>query len=211
MEITGKWLIKNGTAVPDENEKEITRRLRDQLDEISRRSDGWDVLLRDKTDGSWWELTFPLAHLHGGGPRKLTLLDQGTAFEKYRHSSNPMMSFVEFCTMSNVFLDDGVEMICHAQGVPLALGENSDQQTPAFRRIMFERLLINNPFWRRGLFSDVLSVLDAARQEQDQRQLFEVYRNVMDSAVEVLREAILKQDLQDLSDHLKSAIKQGYS
>lgn len=141
----------------------------------------------------------------------MTLLDQGTAFEKYRHSSNPMMSFVEFSAMSNVFLDDNVEIICHAQGVPLALGENSDQQTPAFRRIMFERLLINYPFWRQGLFSEVLSVLDAARQEQDQRQLFEIYRDVMDSAVEVLREATLKQDLQDLSDHLKSAIKQGYS
>lgn len=76
---------------------------------------------------------------------------------------------------------------------------------------MFERLLINYPFWRQGLFSEVLSVLDAARQEQDQRQLFEIYRDVMDSAVEVLREATLKQDLQDLSDHLKSAIKQGYS
>lgn len=65
MEITGKWLIENDTAVPDENEIEITRRLRDQLEEISRRSDGWDVLLRDKTDGSWWELSYPQAHLHG--------------------------------------------------------------------------------------------------------------------------------------------------
>ena len=44
---------------------------------------GWVQLYRDPRDGRYWELTFPQGSLHGGGPRRLTLMSAAQARERY--------------------------------------------------------------------------------------------------------------------------------
>ena len=44
---------------------------------------GWEQLYQDPRDGRFWELTFPEGSLHGGGPRRLTCIDEDRAREKY--------------------------------------------------------------------------------------------------------------------------------
>ena len=42
------------------------------------------VLYLDKSDGSFWELTYPNDSDHGGGEPSIELLSQGEVTNKYR-------------------------------------------------------------------------------------------------------------------------------
>ena len=44
---------------------------------------GWRQLYRDPRDGRLWELTFPQGSLHGGGPRRLAVVDEAEAREGF--------------------------------------------------------------------------------------------------------------------------------
>jgi hypothetical protein len=44
---------------------------------------GWTVLFRDPEDGRFWELTYPMSEMHGGGPARLTEISEQTARENY--------------------------------------------------------------------------------------------------------------------------------
>lgn len=52
--------------------------------EIGRSDGGWAVLYLDKSDGSFWELTYPNSSDHGGGEPSIELLSQGEVTNKYR-------------------------------------------------------------------------------------------------------------------------------
>ena len=41
---------------------------------VDEKSGGWDKLYTDPDDGRYWLLTYPMSHVHGGGPPKLTCL-----------------------------------------------------------------------------------------------------------------------------------------
>jgi len=53
------------------------------LIEIGSGDGGWSTLYRDPADGRYWELTYPMSYMHGGGPRSLTLVSDAVAAQKY--------------------------------------------------------------------------------------------------------------------------------
>jgi hypothetical protein len=50
---------------------------------------GWSQLYRDPRDGRFWELSFPHGSLHGGGPRRLSVVSDATAATKYGLNLRP--------------------------------------------------------------------------------------------------------------------------
>ena len=75
-EIVGRW-VQEGTHVKGD---EATRRIEDlvahHLRRLSQADGGWSVLYEDPTDGRHWELTYPEASSHGGGPPRLRLFSR---------------------------------------------------------------------------------------------------------------------------------------
>ena len=70
-EIIGKWKLKDGRMIRDENCKLIEKLIHNEFTKVQTSEDGWTVTYKSK-DGTIWELTYPESHLHGGGPPKLT-------------------------------------------------------------------------------------------------------------------------------------------
>jgi hypothetical protein len=50
---------------------------------------GWSVLYRDPQDGRFWELTYPHAEMHGGGPARLSIISEEAAHHRYAFASTP--------------------------------------------------------------------------------------------------------------------------
>ena len=69
--LEGSWIKQGASLVADRVELEIERRVRDDLRQVAAASDGWDRLLVDPLDNTYWELTFPKSEMHGGGPKLL--------------------------------------------------------------------------------------------------------------------------------------------
>lgn len=73
------------TGEPDAVEARIRWLVTERLQPLARAAEGWDWLLRDPHDGRLWEQTFPLGSLHGAGPRRLAVIGEPAAREKYGH------------------------------------------------------------------------------------------------------------------------------
>jgi len=56
------------------------------LDLVVVDGDNWSALYRSPDDGSYWELTYPKSHMHGGGAPCLKLLSYDFAINKYKIS-----------------------------------------------------------------------------------------------------------------------------
>jgi hypothetical protein len=70
--IVGQWLEENGQIVGDQECRLIDQLVADHLVKRGSRDAGWTELYHDPSDGSYWELTYPQSHMHGGGPPTLT-------------------------------------------------------------------------------------------------------------------------------------------
>jgi hypothetical protein len=81
--ITGAWLTSHNRTVADETCQRIADLTQYHLVELGRDSSGWDTLYRDPNDGRYWELIYPHAELHGGGPPQLRWLSADEARNKY--------------------------------------------------------------------------------------------------------------------------------
>jgi Immunity protein 27 len=81
--IQGKWLLREGHVVADENCAKIRKLVAAHLKKIGSDSSGWDSLYRDPDDGRLWELTYPQGELQGGGPPELRCLTADEAKAKY--------------------------------------------------------------------------------------------------------------------------------
>jgi hypothetical protein len=88
-DLVGKWVSDGDRVVSDPVETRITRLIEGQLEKIAigPESGGWEMLYRDPLDGRYWELTYPHSEWHGGGPRRLTIIDAQAATAKYRLAS----------------------------------------------------------------------------------------------------------------------------
>lgn len=57
---------------------------RNEVVEIGRSDSGWDVLYLDKSDGRYWELTYPGDKQLSGGIPSLELRSLGEITDKYK-------------------------------------------------------------------------------------------------------------------------------
>ena len=55
-----------------------------ELVEIGRSDCGWTVLYLDKSDGRFWELTYPNCGEHGSGGPSMELLPRSEITNKYK-------------------------------------------------------------------------------------------------------------------------------
>jgi hypothetical protein len=83
IQLTGKWLSRDGRVVADETCERINELIRSHLNQLGRDASGWNVLYRDPEDGRLWELTYPQSDLHDGGPPQLRCLTLDEAKTKY--------------------------------------------------------------------------------------------------------------------------------
>lgn len=82
-QLIGKWHSRDGRAVADETCERINELVRSHLKKLGHDASGWEVLYRDPSDSRLWELAYPQAELHGGGPPRLRCLTTDEAKEKY--------------------------------------------------------------------------------------------------------------------------------
>ena len=72
---------------PEERVLDDARRIHEltggELTRIASAENGWSTLYRDPSDGRHWELTYPLSHMHGGGPPRLAVISLEEARAKY--------------------------------------------------------------------------------------------------------------------------------
>jgi len=82
--IIGTWRVQDGSLVPDEACRRIESIISSgALELIARSEDGWRILYRNMEDGRLWELSYPEAESHGGGPPSLQYLSLEEASARY--------------------------------------------------------------------------------------------------------------------------------
>jgi hypothetical protein len=82
-DLVGRWRLVDNAVSADENCTRIARLIEDQLTNLGTDPTGWDTLYRDPADGRYWELTFPESDFEGGGPPRLTCINEVEAMRKY--------------------------------------------------------------------------------------------------------------------------------
>ena len=82
-ELIGSWVMKEGRMAGDEVSVRTEELIKTDLRYIARSEDGWETLYRDKTDGRYWELTYPRSEMHGGGPMALRIPTSTSVRDKY--------------------------------------------------------------------------------------------------------------------------------
>jgi hypothetical protein len=91
-EITGRWLVRSGKVVGDENCERIERLTSSYLRELATDAEGWCALFEDPFDKSLWERTFPRTDLQGGGPPQLRRVSATEAMKKYSWSPTEIVN-----------------------------------------------------------------------------------------------------------------------
>jgi hypothetical protein len=66
--IVGRWEEKDGQVVANQECRIIQHLIAEHLIKIGQRDGGWTNLYFDPTNGIFWEGTYPMSHMHGGGP-----------------------------------------------------------------------------------------------------------------------------------------------
>jgi hypothetical protein len=82
-DLRGKWIPVDGKMVRDEVSKRIESLIAKYLNRVKADESGWNTLFRDPSDGRYWELTYPHSEMHGGGPPRLSVIEDSLAVEKY--------------------------------------------------------------------------------------------------------------------------------
>ena len=85
--LSGSWTESAARSVHDHVDQRILWLVTRRLVLVASAEAGWRQLYRDPRDGRLWELTFPHGSLHGGGPRRLSVLSREVARESYRLSA----------------------------------------------------------------------------------------------------------------------------
>ena len=81
--LVGSWSDAAAGAVHDEVDERIFWLVSRRLTLLGVAEGGWRQLYQDPRDGRLWELSFPHGSLHGGGPRRLELVDSAVASATY--------------------------------------------------------------------------------------------------------------------------------
>ena len=83
-ELIGRSEMAEGRARADSTCKRIEWLTSRYLEKITASGGGWETLFRDPDDGRYWERTYPMGEMQGGGPPSLFLLSAEKANAKYR-------------------------------------------------------------------------------------------------------------------------------
>ena len=84
VELVGCWKLNEGKLSADETANRIADLVREWFKAVAKSSDGWDRLLQDPDDGRYWELTYPMSEMQGGGPPMLRVISEDIARSKYK-------------------------------------------------------------------------------------------------------------------------------
>jgi hypothetical protein len=87
-ELVGSWVEIDGRMVGDAATGRIDRLIVQGLTKVGTASEGWELLYQDPRNGRYWELTYPLSYMHGGGPPTLRVLKNEVAQRKYGLNSS---------------------------------------------------------------------------------------------------------------------------
>lgn len=80
----GSWVMKDGSMVQDAVCERIQWLTDSFFEQMVVDGDNWSALYRNPDDGSYWELTYPQSHTHGGGPPTLQRISENDARKRYR-------------------------------------------------------------------------------------------------------------------------------
>ena len=80
--LEGVWTDGPGSA-HDATDRRIFWLVSRRLTLLAVAEGGWRQLYQDPRDRRFWELTFPLGSLHGGGPRRWECVAALVAAERY--------------------------------------------------------------------------------------------------------------------------------
>jgi|AntRauTorcE11898_2_1112593.scaffolds.fasta_scaffold08325_2 hypothetical protein len=81
--LLGRWIEENDSVVQDAVCKRIQWLTDFYLKQIAVDGNNWSALYRNPDDSSYWELTYPQSHRHGGGPPALQRVLKRDAVKRY--------------------------------------------------------------------------------------------------------------------------------
>ncbi|MGZ4958437.1 MAG: Imm27 family immunity protein [Methylomonas sp.] len=81
--LVGNWVVKDGSMVQDAMCERIQWLIDYCFEQIAVNGDNWSALYRNPDDRSYWELTYPNSHIHGGVPPMLQLISEDDACKRY--------------------------------------------------------------------------------------------------------------------------------
>ena len=82
-DVVGPWLDTGSRVEGDAACARIEWLVSERLERLADHPASGGTLYRDPRDGRLWERTYPHAHMRGGGPPRLTLIDPAAAAAKY--------------------------------------------------------------------------------------------------------------------------------
>ena len=85
-ELVGSWKVLGGQMVEDETSRRIRSLVSSYLRQVAVSEDGWTKLYQDPEDQRFWELTYPLSEMQGGGPPRLCTIEGEQVRRKYKLS-----------------------------------------------------------------------------------------------------------------------------
>jgi hypothetical protein len=69
------WYSEDGKMLAGADALAINEMLATKLEEVRTDVTNWIVIFRHRDTNQLWELSYPQSELHGGGPRRLRLID----------------------------------------------------------------------------------------------------------------------------------------
>ena len=95
-ELIGRWEMADGRVRADATGERIEWLTSRYLEKTAtgENSGGWETLFRDPDDSRYWERTYPMREMQGGGPPRLDVINAEQAQAKYQftesaRSNNP--------------------------------------------------------------------------------------------------------------------------
>ncbi len=82
-DVVGQWLDTGSRVEGDAACARIEWLVAERLERLADDPASWATLYRDPRDGRLWERTYQHAHMHGGGPPRLTVIEAPVAAARY--------------------------------------------------------------------------------------------------------------------------------
>ncbi|MCB1948201.1 Imm27 family immunity protein [Nitrosomonas sp.] len=86
--LIGNWIEKDGSVIQDSVCEQIQWLIDSYFKLIDVNGNNWSALYKNPDDGSYWELTYPKSHMHGGGPPTLQRISEDEAYNRYNVGSS---------------------------------------------------------------------------------------------------------------------------